>query len=163
METGAIYTDDFVLHDTGRIEAKVRYPPDNIVPSTSGFVVGRQQGIQVDLGTLRMWLSVGSFFVSAYEMGMELVWNVNIGEVNQNTWYHPSIATINGQIIFFRNRDSANAFNVDFPGDFFVTLGHLSGSDAGQTGIQDLDVDFVLRRGYAAVEPDYMIGVEENL
>jgi hypothetical protein len=29
--------------------------------------------------------------------------------------------------------------------------------------VQDSDIDFVLRRGIATVEPEYLVGPEENL
>jgi hypothetical protein len=163
MQSGAIYTDDFVLHDTGRIEAKIRW-----LDIGSALVLARQQGVQVNLGTLQMRLITAGFLnfifeVNAYGMGMEYLTDVNIGPGNLDTWQYVGMAIINNQVIFFRDRDSSSTFNLDFPGDFFMILGHPSGADAGQMPIAEIHVDFLLRRSYAAVEPDYMVGVEENL
>jgi hypothetical protein len=160
LETGAIYTDDFVLHDTGRIEAKIRYN----IGTGGGLAVGLSQGVQPDLGRMQLWCPNLLCRATAYAMGMEYIIQAEVGMMNQGVWSHISIAKIVGQLIFSHNRSTASTFNVNYPGDdYFVTLGHLYGSAAGQMSAGGMEVDFVLRRAYAAVEPDYMVGVEEDI
>jgi hypothetical protein len=87
----------------------------------------------------------------------------SIGAGSWNNQFHLGFSVAPGQLIFHRNRSSGSVFNLQYSNNYFVTMGHFYGKDGGVEDIQDVEVDFVLRRRYAPVEPNYMIGAEQNL
>jgi hypothetical protein len=160
IESGAIYTNDFAFEDFGRIEMRARWHQGD--PSDSGLMIGRGQGYMGNLGRLSLTF-FGNMYAAADEGG-NMLFNVSIGLASQDNWYDPSIVVADGQLVYYRHRlSNGNVFDVDYPGSFFVALGHPYGKDAQQQNIIDVDIDWVLRRGYASVEPNYVFGGEQNI
>ena len=172
VTTGSVYTQNTVARQPNqKIEARAQWTSSG-TSTFSGLSMADVRGTAGSNATSSKVAyltrgSSGNTTVYAYAGdGSVASYNIINGgsqfSSSNSTNYILSMALSSTELFYYRNRVQMNSYTGTWSASGYIFLGYILGANGGTSDIQDMSVDWVLSRKYAATEPTVSFGSEEK-